>query len=185
MDHRETVLTLCKTLLNEERLLLLGLMAQQPTSLVTLLEISTLPEATLQRHLRLLVESGIVGHLLPRAASEQEVYYLDVPALQQLKQRLFAPPAAPPPPSPEAEILARFVQDGVLQHIPRTGSKLQIVLAWLVTHFEPGKSYHELEVNKILKPIHPDCATLRRALVDYGYLQRERNHYQRLSEDER
>jgi hypothetical protein len=39
--------------------------------------------------------------------------------------------------------------------------------------------YREVEVNEILKPCHPDTATLRRELVGAGLLQREHSIYWR------
>jgi hypothetical protein len=43
-----------------------------------------------------------------------------------------------------------------------------------------GKRYPEAEVNALLQNHHPDCATLRRYLVDDGYLQRNRGIYWRV-----
>jgi hypothetical protein len=39
--------------------------------------------------------------------------------------------------------------------------------------------YREVEVNEMLKPYHPDTATLRRELVGAGLLQREQSVYWR------
>jgi len=41
--------------------------------------------------------------------------------------------------------------------------------------FEPGRQYTEKEVNAILEPIFPDYATLRRYLVEYGFMARQRD----------
>lgn len=38
--------------------------------------------------------------------------------------------------------------------------------------FEPNKEYSEKEINETLKAIYPDFATLRRYLVEYGYMAR-------------
>lgn len=38
--------------------------------------------------------------------------------------------------------------------------------------FEPNKEYSEKEINETLKAIYPDFATLRRYLVEYGYMVR-------------
>ena len=40
----------------------------------------------------------------------------------------------------------------------------------IADEFEPDRRYVEKEVNAILKAIYPDFATLRRDLIDYGYL---------------
>jgi hypothetical protein len=49
----------------------------------------------------------------------------------------------------------------------------------LAGHFEPGRTYPEREVNEILAGHSEDFATLRRYLVDYGYLARHGGIYQR------
>lgn len=41
--------------------------------------------------------------------------------------------------------------------------------------FEPGRQYTEKEVNAILEGIYPDYATLRRYLVEYGFMARTRD----------
>lgn len=41
--------------------------------------------------------------------------------------------------------------------------------------FESGREYSEKEVNEILTAIYPDFATLRRYLIEYGYLSRTKD----------
>jgi len=50
----------------------------------------------------------------------------------------------------------------------------KLVLGWLAARFEPGHHYAEREVNEILKRLHTfeDWALLRRALIDYRFLER-------------
>ena len=47
-----------------------------------------------------------------------------------------------------------------------------VILRRLSQEFEPGRMYTEKEVNRILGEIYADFATLRRYLVEYGYLSR-------------
>ncbi|WP_137670293.1 DUF2087 domain-containing protein [Paenibacillus naphthalenovorans] len=42
----------------------------------------------------------------------------------------------------------------------------------LQRRFQPGKRYTEPEVNRILEQAHPDYASLRRYMVDYGFMER-------------
>jgi hypothetical protein len=44
--------------------------------------------------------------------------------------------------------------------------------------FEADRTYKDLEVNDRLCPAHADVATLRRELVVYGFMQRNRGIYQ-------
>ncbi|MBC8063473.1 MAG: DUF2087 domain-containing protein [Chlorobia bacterium] len=69
-----------------------------------------------------------------------------------------------------------FDENGMLLLWPAKGrsEKRAIALAWVASHFEPGRTYRETEVNSILKSIHSfnDHAFLRRELVDRKYLTR-------------
>jgi hypothetical protein len=51
------------------------------------------------------------------------------------------------------------------------------VLTWLAGRFEPGRRYAEREVNEIIKRHHEDSATLRRELIDGGWMEREDGVY--------
>jgi hypothetical protein len=59
-----------------------------------------------------------------------------------------------------------------------------VVLKWLVDFFEAGISYSEAQVNAILKLHHHVWATLRREMVGYGMLARDRAIYWRSPESE-
>ncbi len=80
------------------------------------------------------------------------------------------------PNPPPADFRGYFSEDGVLLLWPAKGRtvKRSIALVWLASHFEPDRSYHEKEVNAILKKLHAfnDHAFLRRELVDRGHLTR-------------
>lgn len=54
---------------------------------------------------------------------------------------------------------------------PKEKKKI-VILRKIAGQFEPGKQYTEKEVNAILKDIFDDYATLRRYLVEYGYMER-------------
>ena len=51
--------------------------------------------------------------------------------------------------------------------------------AFLAGRFEPGRRYAEREVNELLADDAPDVATLRRLLVDEGFLERDHGWYWR------
>jgi hypothetical protein len=71
-----------------------------------------------------------------------------------------------------AAVLHSFLVDGRLVGIPARGRKRTAVLEYLVATFEPGRKYPEREVNAILASFHADTASLRRYLVDEGFLSR-------------
>ncbi len=170
-----------KALLDEERLRLLGRLAQQPATVAALREYTALKESRLMRHLQLLEEVGLITQ---RAEADEATYCLDVAAVHQWKRRLFAPDPPTQPPTPSAEVLARFVRGNQLVQLPVQPAKLELVLQWLAVQFEVGVAYPEREVNQRLQGHLVDHATLRRLLVDYGVLHRHAGIYQRVETDE-
>jgi hypothetical protein len=80
----------------------------------------------------------------------------------------------------DERVLANFLtDDGRLRTIPSKHAKLLVVLDRLAQEFEPGRTYPEAEVNKVLEAFHPDYAALRRYLVENGFLTREEGIYWR------
>jgi hypothetical protein len=77
------------------------------------------------------------------------------------------------------KVLASFLVGERLKQIPARRKKLLVVLERLAEGFEPGSRYPEREVNERLTRHHPDFATLRRLLVDYGFLARDHGVYWR------
>ena len=66
-----------------------------------------------------------------------------------------------------------------LVSIPAQRKKRLAILRWLVEDFQPGRSYSEAEINRIISRRHPDFATLRRFLVDEELMQRRHGIYWR------
>lgn len=73
------------------------------------------------------------------------------------------------------KILRNCTENQRLVRIPRKQSKLIVILEWLVTFFERDRIYTEQEINEMLKERHADYVSLRRDLVDMGYLRRDRS----------
>lgn len=57
---------------------------------------------------------------------------------------------------------------------PKEKKKI-VILRKLAEQFESGREYTEKEVNTILEAIYDDYATLRRYLVEYGYMERTKD----------
>ncbi len=77
------------------------------------------------------------------------------------------------------ETVSRFVSDGRITLMPTKRSKRLLVLDHVAQSFEPGRTYPEYEVNRLLFGFYDDYAALRRYLVDEGFLTREDNVYWR------
>jgi hypothetical protein len=73
----------------------------------------------------------------------------------------------------ERQVLERYFSGRVLNEIPVQRARRLVVLQRLALEFDVGRHYGEGEVNEILGAFHPDWSTLRRGLVDEGFLDRE------------
>ncbi len=89
------------------------------------------------------------------------------------------PSAHPDAPAEVARILDQAFLDGRLVHLPTKESKRLVVLDHIAQRFEPGERYTEKQVNASLSEIHADTATLRRDMVDFGFLDRADGEYWR------
>ncbi|WP_019152548.1 DUF2087 domain-containing protein [Robertmurraya massiliosenegalensis] len=65
--------------------------------------------------------------------------------------------------------------DGPLDTFPSKEKRKLIILQQILTRFEVTKKYTEKEINDILKTIFHDYVTLRRYLIEYGFMDRDRD----------
>lgn len=135
-------------------------------------------ERDLLRTLGPLVPSGFVRRVASEDGSTTDAYVLDADRWRRVARQL--PQAAPVHPligfgmtADEREVLARFFVGERLESLPSQRSKRLVVLERLALEFEPGERYLEPEVDKVLGRFDTDHSTLRRALVDEGFLDRE------------
>ena len=122
-----------------------------------------------------LVEAGLLGRdwRLDRGALRR--------IAQALREEASADPVvlAGPWSADEARVLAQYFSGSRLVSLPTGHGKRRLVLERLVQEFEPGLRYSEREVNSILQAFYPDHTTLRRYLVDEGFLTRAEGLYWR------
>jgi hypothetical protein len=80
----------------------------------------------------------------------------------------------------DAKVLRSFLVDDRLVSIPAQEKKKLVVLRYLLERcFAEDRPYPEKEVNQRLALFHPDVASLRRYLVEYGLMTREAGVYRR------
>ncbi|WP_370453212.1 DUF2087 domain-containing protein [Oceanobacillus sp. CFH 90083] len=65
--------------------------------------------------------------------------------------------------------------DGQLDKFPSKEKRKLIVLQNIMTHFELNKVYSEKEINHILTPVYSDFVTIRRYLIEYGFMERSKD----------
>lgn len=63
-------------------------------------------------------------------------------------------------------------ENGALKTYPAKEKKKIIVLSEIVKNFSMGRIYTEKEIDRVLKRIYQDNASIRRALIEYGFLER-------------
>jgi hypothetical protein len=73
----------------------------------------------------------------------------------------------------ERQVLERYFSGRTLVEFPSQRAKQLVVLQRIALEFDPGRRYVEREVNEVLFPFSKDWSTLRRHLVDEGFLDRE------------
>jgi biotin operon repressor len=172
-----------KVIADESRLRILGALAAEPLTGKDLAARLDLTPATISHHMRKLVESGIVN---AESDAQRQWYRLNGDLLRASRSApLSAPDTAAPPDrllageeKYRARVLRNFFDGERLKHIPAQRKQRVVVLQYLVERFNPARTYAEREVNDILRGVHEDVATLRRELVDYGYLERDHGIYQ-------
>lgn len=193
MDHSystntqyEELLEFFKSLADENRLKIIGLLSQQPYTVEQLSALLNLRPSTISHHLARLSEAGLV-----RAHTESyyNIYELEPGVIEALAHRLLSTdilPAAAAQVNLKAydqKVLSAFLlPNGRIKTIPAQRKKLEVILHHIIRAFTPGVHYPEKQVNQILNQFHEDHATLRRELIGHRLLARQDGEYWRTDE---
>ena len=185
--QQHDLLNLLKALAQEHRLTMVGLMGNHEQTVSEMAEQLELTEPTVSHHVSSLREVGLL-HL--RMAGNQRFYRLNQERVKMFRKYVETIDSPPTEPQVEAvdnewidtldwdaeskKVLHTYTANRRLQQIPKKEKKLLVILRWLATLFEPGARYEEEQVNRILTGVHEDYASLRRYLVMYGFMRRER-----------
>lgn len=190
MDSEEFqfLLKFFKALSDETRLKIIGYLSDAECRVSDLAEKLDLKEPTVSHHLSRLRELGLVNM---RVDGNNRFYRLNASQLEQMNGYLFQLQSFSPDtiqkeedekwieameiPDYDKQVLKSYVFNRRLQQLPRKEKKLLAVLRWLVSHFEKDVIYTEAQVNETIEQYHEDFAGLRRDLVDFGFLARERD----------
>lgn len=189
IDERQQILLMLKALADESRLAVVCVLGSGERSVGDLAEQVELSEPTVSHHLTRLREAGLVSL---RTAGTQRYYSLNTSGMARFKHLAEKIESIQPLPPPEQcddptwiralgwseedqKVLRDTTCNGKLTRLPKGPKKTEVVLRWLATFFEAERLYSEQEVNEVLKDKYAeDYVSLRRDLVDFGYLRRER-----------
>jgi DNA-binding transcriptional ArsR family regulator len=181
------LLVALKALSDASRLRIIGVLAEgKPVSVEDLAKRLALSPGTVVHHLNRLRAAQLVESTPRRPYMD---YSLRLERLAEIGAGLSkmareqsgdsGPADAPKWASPEeAKIVRSFFENGLLTSIPAQHSKRLVVLRQLAeTVFEKKHRYPEKEVNQRLGALNPDPASLRRYLVDEGFMARKNGEY--------
>ena len=178
-EHMNDNLELLKLLADETRLSILNLLLQEDSYVEKIACELALTPATVCYHLKKLEAAGVVRcsrsqfyiiYSLNREIFDKPLYELikmDTPAVSNEEKY-------------QKEVLSHFFKYGRLTQIPTQRKKREIVLLEIAKAFDADRTYEETEVNDIIHRFHDDHCTIRREMIAFGIMARERETYWKL-----
>ncbi len=187
MDPATALLRFFKSLADESRLKIIGLLAAAEHNVQDLAGLLKLKEPTVSHHLAILREAGLVQM---RTDGNTHWYSLDFETLRSIsrtvltREKLASIANDLDAEDWERKVLSNFMDGERIKEIPSARKKRWAILRWLAARFDPATEYTENQLNEIIKRHHWDTATLRREMIGYRMLTRNKGIYQRLPESE-
>jgi biotin operon repressor len=173
-EQRERLSLLFKALADPTRLQILGLLASRPRAGHELAEETGLTPPTISHHVRRLLDAGLIDC---QSEAQSRIYALRIDPLRDLTLNTRDSDEVRTGEEADDRVIRAFFEGSRLRQIPASRKKRVVVLRHLLLRFVPGQDYPEAQVNDLLRAAHEDVATLRRELVDYGFMTRERGIY--------
>jgi hypothetical protein len=179
-DAIQPLISLASALLDTDRLRIAAALVGRPASRMELAEATGIGHRDLLRQLDILKSHGLVklSEPAPRQPDQYSLYELNAEAFRAARQAMGKYKGVKPRPSDSRLMtLETFMPGGKLTAMPLKQPQIVVILDEIARKFEPERQYPEREVNVILEEVHEDYCTLRRFLVDYGYLGRDKGVY--------
>ena len=172
--------TLFRAVLNTERLELITHLSFQELSLPEISHLSKLQPKEIQHHLAILVAAKLV---IVHEKDGIQLYRFNHKQLDEFNRLHFREAEFKHDkidllgfPEEKRKILTDYTNpDGSLKMIPTKSKKIMAILDYLILAFDQEGDFSEKQVNEILEGYHPDTTTLRRYLIDFGYLGRTKD----------
>ncbi|HRE49022.1 MAG TPA: metalloregulator ArsR/SmtB family transcription factor [Aggregatilineales bacterium] len=197
--EQSELLEFLKVLADENRLRMVALLNGAERNVGELAALLTISEPTTSHHLGKLRGVGLLNL---RTEGNQRFYRLNPAMLKRFKKLIGDMEAVDTSTVVEADqrwvdaldlseddkkVLRDYAVEGKLTQIPMKQKKLLAILRWLASRFHAGVFYTEKEVNGLISEVYAeDYVSLRRNLIEFGYLRRERGgkRYWLTGEDE-
>jgi predicted transcriptional regulator len=177
IETNQELLEFFKALADANRLKIIGLLAQSPSTVEQIASALNLHSSTVSHHLARLAKIGLVS---ARPDSYYSVYQLETKQLETMAQRILSHETQPVVAEEvdmeayDRKVLNTYLtEEGRVRGFPTQQKKLEVILRHVVKVFEPGQRYTERQVNEMLSRYNEDTACLRRNLVDFGLMQRQ------------
>jgi len=176
-ENMAELLEFFRALADENRLKIIGLLAQKPSSVGDLAKALGLSISTTSSKLSSLAHVGLVkaepdGHYF--------IYSLQADALKSMAKRLLQEDSLPKlsegigEDAYDQKVLKTFLdREGRIKAFPAQEKKFQSILRYVLKEFEPGRRYPEKEVNEIILRFNEDTASIRRGFIEYKMMARE------------
>jgi predicted transcriptional regulator len=188
-EEFQLLLQFFKVVADENRLKILGILANGERSVEELAALLQLRAPTVSHHLARLKEIGLIGM---HSDGNTHYYWLDTDALRKTNRHLLTPEKMATLVDDlegdawERKVIRDFFDGPRLKEIPASRKKRTVILKWFAHLFEYGVLYKEAQVNEIIQRHHEDSAFLRRELISAkeGLMQREGGLYWRIPSQE-
>jgi DNA-binding transcriptional ArsR family regulator len=187
MDPATALLRFFKSLADESRLKIIGLLAATEHNVQDLAKLLKLKEPTVSHHLAILRDAGLVQM---RTDGNTHWYRLDFEALRAVsrtvltREKLASIASDLDADDWERTVLRNFMDGERIKDIPPARKKRWAILKWLAARLDADADYTENQLNQIIKRHHSDTASLRREMIGYHMLSRNKGIYRRLPESE-
>ena len=178
----QTLISLASALLDTDRLRIAAALVERPANRMELAAATGIGHRDLLRQLDILKWHGLVRlqEPAPRQPDQYSPYELNAEAFRAARQAMGKYKGVKPRPTDSRLMtLETFMPGGKLNAMPLKQHQIVVILDEIARNFEPERQYKEREVNVILEEINEDYCTLRRLLVDYGYMDRDKGVYTR------
>ena len=187
MEQAAELLRFFKALADGSRLNIVGLLAASERNVQDLATSLGWKEPTISHHLAVLREAELVTM---RTDGNTHWYRLDFEVLRGVsrtvlhRENLVTISTDLDAQDWERKVLSNFLEGDRLKEIPAARKKRWAILKWLVERFDRDATYTENQLNQIIKRHHWDTATLRREMIGYKMLVRDKGIYRRLPQSQ-
>ena len=171
----ETLTNFLQAVGQRERLHILGILAEHAASVPELARRTGLKETAVIKHLNRLNGAALVTETAPFT------YQFNETALQQINRKVFHRGDSQNKETLRQRVLRHYTTGPYLKLLPENEAERIEIVGWLAELFDSETNYPEKEVNERIHQAHPDHATMRRLLVDYGFMTRSRGVYQKVA----